>query len=260
MCLRNTFKTGRVKQNPHNLCTGAVSGVWGPQRVLESFSSYRQLNSNMWFPRWENIKRLTISSEGLTLFNPPAVKIFGSHCSTLYNKRRLKSESVNVWICVWVSRLHYLDDLARLHGQSGEVSPAMDGHSLPQDRVQALHLIPRQHAEPPTLIRRTTARHGDVNFQSPPPRNRRKRTRNQLDECDSAVSSLRCYIPCSWEPWAGPVVHAEGWKRRKKVFYFFFFFWWSQRCGGESGRDQPFPPVRADRIQSVWKEPIHKRV
>ena len=105
MCLRNTFKTGRVKQNPHNLCTGAVSGVWGPQRVLESFSSYRQFNSNMWFPRWENIKRLTISSVGLTLFNPPAVKIFGlnnhilnkgSHCSTLYNKRRLKSESVNV--------------------------------------------------------------------------------------------------------------------------------------------------------------------
>jgi len=37
----------------------------------------------------------------------------------------------------------------------------VDGHRLPQDRVQALHLIPRQHAEPPTLIRRITARHGE---------------------------------------------------------------------------------------------------
>ena len=101
-------------------------------------------------------------------------------------------------MCVWISRLHYLDDLARLYGQSGEVAPAVDGHSLPEDRVQALHLIPRQHAEPPTLIRRTTARHGDVNFQSPPPRKKEK-ARNQLDECDTAVSSLRYYIPCSCE-------------------------------------------------------------
>ena len=48
--------------------------------------------------------------------------------------------------------------------------------------------------------------------------------------------------------------------REEKKVFFCFFFWWSQRCGGESERDQPFPPVRADRIQSVWKEPIHKRV
>lgn len=61
---------------------------------------------------------------------------------------------------------YYLDNLSWLHGQSGEVSSAVDGNSLPEDRVQALHLIPRQHTEPPTLIRRITARHGDVNLQN----------------------------------------------------------------------------------------------
>lgn len=56
----------------------------------------------------------------------------------------------------------YLDDLSWLHGESGEVSTAMDGNSFSEDRVQAPHLIPRQDAEPAvTLIRRITARHGD---------------------------------------------------------------------------------------------------
>lgn len=48
----------------------------------------------------------------------------------------------------------------------------MNGNSLPQDRVQALHLIPRQDAESPALIRGITARHIGVNF--PNPRNKLK--------------------------------------------------------------------------------------
>lgn len=40
----------------------------------------------------------------------------------------------------------------------------MNGNSLPQDRVQALHLIPRQDAESPALIRGIAARHIGVNF------------------------------------------------------------------------------------------------
>lgn len=43
----------------------------------------------------------------------------------------------------------------------------MNGNSLPQDRVQALHLIPRQDAESPALIRGITARHIGVNFPNP---------------------------------------------------------------------------------------------
>lgn len=68
----------------------------------------------------------------------------------------------------------YLNNLAWLHGQSGEVSPAVDGNSLRQDRVQALHLIPRQNAELPALVRRITARHGDVNFSKPHPEIKQK--------------------------------------------------------------------------------------
>lgn len=56
----------------------------------------------------------------------------------------------------------YLYDLPRLHGQSGEVPPAVDGDALRQNRVQAPHLIPGQHAEPPALIRNSG--HGDGNF------------------------------------------------------------------------------------------------
>ncbi|MEQ2196016.1 hypothetical protein XENOCAPTIV_022257 [Xenoophorus captivus] len=58
---------------------------------------------------------------------------------------------------------YYLDDLTGLHGQSGEVSSAVDGDSLPQDRVQSLHLIPRQHTEPPSLIR--SSRHFSPNSE-----------------------------------------------------------------------------------------------
>lgn len=157
-------------------------------------------------------------------------------------------------MCVWVSRLHYLDDLARLHGQSGEVAPAVDGHSLPEDRVQALHLIPRQHAEPPTLIRRTIARHGDVNFQSPPPRKKKK--------LEISWTNVTALYPLSdiISPAAVSCERVLSFTLKVGRVEKSFFFWWSQRCGDESGRGQPFPSVCADKIQSVWKEPIHKRV
>lgn len=57
----------------------------------------------------------------------------------------------------------HLDDLPGLHGQRGEVSTAVDRDALPQDGVQPLHLIPRQHADPPTLPLGTTGGHGDRN-------------------------------------------------------------------------------------------------
>lgn len=69
----------------------------------------------------------------------------------------------------------YLNDLAGAHGQRWEVSSAVDGDGLPQDRVQPLHLIPRQHAEPPTVIGRITARHGDVNYENPPDRRKEQK-------------------------------------------------------------------------------------
>ena len=106
--------------------------------------------------------------------------------------------------CLCVS-LAYLDDLPRLHGQRGEVAPAVDGDSLPDDRVQAPHLIPSQHAEPPTLFRGIAARHGS--FQSPPPTNT---TQEQRRESEGALrgesrvrggccasSGARCYNPLS---------------------------------------------------------------
>ena len=56
----------------------------------------------------------------------------------------------------------YLDDLARLDGQRGEVPAAVNRHALPEDGVQALHLIPRQHAVAPTLLRLITGGHDDA--------------------------------------------------------------------------------------------------
>lgn len=53
----------------------------------------------------------------------------------------------------------HLDDLPRLHGQCREVPAAVDGNAFPEDGVQAAHLIPRQDAEPPTLLRGITGRH-----------------------------------------------------------------------------------------------------
>lgn len=55
----------------------------------------------------------------------------------------------------------HLDDLPGLHGQRGEVSTAVDRDALSQDGVQTLHLIPRQHTDPPTLLRGITGGHDD---------------------------------------------------------------------------------------------------
>ena len=55
----------------------------------------------------------------------------------------------------------HLDDLPGLHGQRGEVSAAVDRDALPQDGVQAPHLIPGQHADPPNLLRVITGGHDD---------------------------------------------------------------------------------------------------
>ena len=60
----------------------------------------------------------------------------------------------------------HLDDLPGLHGQRGEVPAAVDGDALSQDGVQAPHLIPRQHADPPTLLRRITGGHDDPTERS----------------------------------------------------------------------------------------------
>lgn len=91
----------------------------------------------------------------------------------------------------------YLNNLAGLHGQSGEVSSAVNGDSLPQDRVQAPHLIPRQHTEPPTQIRRITARHGEVNFVPPSPE-KRNQTVNPL-RCVTSEFNHKRVIPESAE-------------------------------------------------------------
>ena len=58
-------------------------------------------------------------------------------------------------------RWSHLNDLSGLHGQRGEVSSAVDGDALSQDGVQAPHLIPRKHADPPTQIRGITGGHDD---------------------------------------------------------------------------------------------------
>lgn len=60
-------------------------------------------------------------------------------------------------------RSSHLDDLPGLHGQRGEVAAAVDRDALAQDGVQPLHLIPRQHAEPPALLGGITVggRHDD---------------------------------------------------------------------------------------------------
>lgn len=55
----------------------------------------------------------------------------------------------------------YLDNLAGLYGQRGEVSSAVDRYALTKDGVQTPHLIPRQHAHPPTLLRDITGGHDD---------------------------------------------------------------------------------------------------
>ncbi len=41
----------------------------------------------------------------------------------------------------------HLDDVPRLHLQSGEVPAAVDGDGAGEDGVQALHLFPVKHAE-----------------------------------------------------------------------------------------------------------------
>lgn len=60
-------------------------------------------------------------------------------------------------------RSSHLHDLPGLHGQRGEVPAAVDRDALAQDGVQPLHLIPRQHTEPPALIGGITVggRHDD---------------------------------------------------------------------------------------------------
>lgn len=60
------------------------------------------------------------------------------------------------------ARCSHLDDLPGLHGQRGEVPAAMDRDALAQDGVQTLHLIPRQHADPPTLITGIAGGHDDA--------------------------------------------------------------------------------------------------
>lgn len=55
----------------------------------------------------------------------------------------------------------HLDDLPGLNGERGEVSAAVDWDTLSQDGVQTPHLIPRQHADPPTLLRSITGGHDD---------------------------------------------------------------------------------------------------
>lgn len=49
--------------------------------------------------------------------------------------------------------------MLRLDRQRGEVAPAVDGDALPEDGVQALHLLPGQDAETPAALRRIVGGH-----------------------------------------------------------------------------------------------------
>lgn len=60
------------------------------------------------------------------------------------------------------SVLSYLYNLSRLNRKSWEVSSSVNWYRFSKNRVQTLHLLPRQHTEPPTLLRRITGGHGYV--------------------------------------------------------------------------------------------------
>lgn len=61
----------------------------------------------------------------------------------------------------WVDLGSHLYDLPGLHGQRGEVSTAVDWDAFAEDGVQTQHLIPREHADSPTVVRSITGGHDD---------------------------------------------------------------------------------------------------
>lgn len=62
-----------------------------------------------------------------------------------------------------LSHLHYLP---RLYRERREVSASVNRDALSENRVQPLHLLPRQHTEPPTLLRLIPGGHDDGIWKS----------------------------------------------------------------------------------------------